>query len=235
MNHRGAFCVLLLSGFAAACGGGQPEATQPSNPPAASAEADAAPAPAPSASAAAVDAAAPVASAAPAASAAPSGPPGQPGPGEWDSWSHDQKLEYMKTTVMPKSAELFHDFDAKKYAETKCVLCHGAGVKDGSFKMPNPALPKLDLSEAGFKKLKATKPKVLDFMVKLEQQTAGLLGEQPYDPATQKGFGCMECHTKVAEKATKAKADKPEKTEKAGDKPEKTEKADKGDKADKKQ
>jgi hypothetical protein len=25
---------------------------------------------------------------------------------------------------------------------------------------------------------------------------AGLLGEQPYDPKTQQGFGCLECHTK---------------------------------------
>jgi hypothetical protein len=109
----------------------------------------------------------------------------------------------MKTTVMPKSAELFHDFDAKKYAEPKCVLCHGAGVKDGSFKMPNPGLPKLDVSEAGFKKLKAAHPKILEFMIKVEQSTAGLLGEQPYDPATQKGFGCLECHTEKGAKAAK--------------------------------
>ncbi len=227
MNHRVAFCVLLLSGIAAACGGGQPEATQPSNPPAASAAPSASAAPAPSASAAPVESAAPTASAAPSASA-PSGPPGQPGPGEWDSWSHDQKLEYMKSTVMPKMGGLFHDFDAKKYAEPKCVLCHGAGVKDGSFKMPNPGLPKLELSEAGFKKMKAKHPAMVEFMMtKVEETTAQLLGEQPYDPATQKGFGCLGCHTKVADKGAKAdkttdKADKTtDKTDKTTDKTDK--------------
>jgi hypothetical protein len=219
MKHRVTVPALLLSGMLAAsgiiaaCGGGEAQPTTPTNPPSTE-TADAGAAPAASASAAptaeAVDAGpAPAASA---TAAAPSGPPGAPGPGEWDSWSHDQKLDYMKSTVMPKSAAMFHDFDAKKYADAKCTLCHGAGAKTGTFKMPNPGLPKLDLSsEAAFKKLHDAKPKVVDFMIELEKSTAGLLGEQPFDPSTGKGFGCMECHTqKGGAKAAKTdKADKP--------------------------
>jgi hypothetical protein len=103
----------------------------------------------------------------------------------------------MKAGVMPKMGAAFHDFDAKTYAEPKCVLCHGSGAKDGSFKMPNPDLPKLPGDPAGFKKIAQAKPKVFEFMMKtVEPQTAALVGEQPFDPKTGKGFGCFECHTK---------------------------------------
>jgi hypothetical protein len=102
----------------------------------------------------------------------------------------------MKSDVMPKMGTLFHEFDAKRYDETKCVLCHGSGAKDGSFTMPNPELPKLDLTPAGFKKLLAKKPKVMEFMMKkVEPQMAGLIGEPPFDPKTKQGFGCTGCHT----------------------------------------
>ena len=186
-----ALFAVVLPVYAAACGGG--ETPPPATPPAPS-EAPAASS-APGASAAPAESAvpAPSASAAPAASA---GPPAPPGPGEWDKWSHDQKLEYMKAAVMPKMVGLFHDFDAKRYDEPKCVLCHGAGVKDGSFKMPNAELPKLDITPAGFAALKAKKPKVVDFMIQVEHTTAGLIGEEPFDPKTMKGFGCLNCHTK---------------------------------------
>jgi hypothetical protein len=184
-----ALCAFVLSGFAAAaCGGGGGETPPPSTPPNASASA------AMSGSASEAPTAAPAtSSAAPAASAAPSGPPKA---GEWDTWSKDQKLEYMKTAVMPKLGGMFHDFDGTRYAEPKCALCHGAGVKDGSFKMPNAELPKLDITPAGFAALKAKKPKVLDFMMQVEHTTADLIGEQPFDPKTMQGFGCLNCHTK---------------------------------------
>jgi hypothetical protein len=187
-----AVCAIVVSGIAAsACGGGEPP--PPVAPPAPS-EAPATSS-GPAASAAPAESAAPTASAAPSASAAPTG--GPPKAGEWDSWSHDQKHEYMKTAVMPKMGGLFHDFDAKRYAEPKCGLCHGAGAKDGTFKMPNPGLPKLDVTPAGFKAMQAKKPKVVEFMMKqVEENMADLLGEPPYDPATQKGFGCLGCHTK---------------------------------------
>lgn len=106
-------------------------------------------------------------------------------------------MAYMKSAVAPKMGGLFHDFDAKRYAEPKCTLCHGSGAKDGSFKMPNPELPKLDVTPAGFKAMQAKSPAVVEFMGKQVVPTmAQLLGEPPYDPKTQKGFGCLECHTK---------------------------------------
>jgi hypothetical protein len=139
-------------------------------------------------------------SAAPAASAtadATPPPPTQPGPGDWDKWSHEQKLAWMKVGVMPKMGPLFHDYDAKAYDEPKCGLCHGAGAKDGTFKMPNPDLPKLPPTEAGLKVLATKHPKIFGFMAKqVEPTMASLLGEQPYDMKTKQGFNCFDCHTK---------------------------------------
>jgi hypothetical protein len=184
-----ALSILVAAGFAGACGGGEPQPVQPENPPP-----SAAPAASAAASAPPVESAAPAASAAPPASAAPSGPPG---PGDWDKWSHDQKLAYMKSAVMPKMGGLFHDFDAKKYEEPKCLLCHRTGAKDGSFTMPDPGLPVLDISPAGIKATHAKFPKVVEFMSKqVEITMAGLIGEEPFDMKTMKGFGCLNCHTK---------------------------------------
>jgi hypothetical protein len=188
-----AVCAISMPLFAFACGGGQPEATTPANPPASAS------ASAPAAEAPAASSAAPAASAAPSAApsateaAAPSGPPKE---GEWDTWSHDQKAAYMKAFVLPKMGGLFHDFDAKTFAEPKCTLCHGSGAKDGTFKMPNPELPKLDLTPAGMGGLKAKKPKIFDFMMKeVEPEMAKQLGEPVFDMKTKKGFGCLGCHT----------------------------------------
>jgi hypothetical protein len=103
----------------------------------------------------------------------------------------------MKSAVMPKMGTLFHDFNSKTFAEPKCVLCHGDGVKDGSFTMPNPQLPKLDVTASGMKALRTKHAKIFDFMSKQVVPTmASLVGEQPFDPKTGQGFGCLECHTK---------------------------------------
>jgi hypothetical protein len=192
MSHRASLISLVAAvALAAACGGGaEPPATAPTNPPPTAAPVDTTP---PVASAAPT---APAPTAAPTPTEAP--PPSQPGPGEWDKWSHEQKLAWMKAGVMPKMGALFHDYDAAKYADPKCGLCHGAGAKDGSFKMPNPDLPKLPTTPDGFKKLATKHAKIFAFMKdKVEPQMAGLLGQQPFDPKTGQGFACYDCHTKA--------------------------------------
>jgi hypothetical protein len=198
MKRFAVFAAVLAPIFAAACGGGQPEAAAPSSAPPASASASAA-APSGAESAAPAPSASSAPSSAPAASAAPAEEaiPGAPKAGEWATWSHDQKLAYMKNTVMPKMGGEFHDFDAKKFAEPRCTLCHGSGAKKGNFKMPNAELPKLDTTPEGFKALQEKKPQILEFMVKkVEHDMAHLLGQEPFDPQTKTGFTCLGCHTK---------------------------------------
>jgi hypothetical protein len=187
MNRASAYLVSLLA--FSACGGEPPP---PAVPP---------PSPAPMASEAPIAPGASVSAANPlpssSAAAAPIAPPEPPKPGQWDSWTKDQKLAYMKTAVMPKMGAMFHEFDPKTFSEPRCGLCHGPGAKDLGFKMPNPTLPKLPSTPDGFKKVHDQKPEIFDFMAKhVEPTMASLLGEQPYDPTTQKGFGCFDCHTK---------------------------------------
>jgi hypothetical protein len=111
--------------------------------------------------------------------------------------NHEQRLDYIKKSVLPKMKDEFVAFDAKRYAELNCATCHGDGAKDGSFKMPNPKLPKLPADEAGFKKLMEQKPEATKFMGgKVVPGMASLLGEAPFNPQTHEGFGCFECHTK---------------------------------------
>jgi hypothetical protein len=131
---------------------------------------------------------------APASTAAP----GSPRPGEWATWSHEQKESYMRKAVLPKMGHAFFDFDAAMFASPSCTLCHVTGAKDQSFKMPDPGLPQLPSTPAGLKALSATEPSVFEFMAKtVVPDTAALLGVEPYDPGTGRGLGCFTCHTKM--------------------------------------
>ncbi|HEY3819704.1 MAG TPA: hypothetical protein VGL81_21195 [Polyangiaceae bacterium] len=181
----------VVVGLAAACGGNEPAPMTPPPPPTA----------APAETAPPVATTPPAATTPPVASTPPvePAPPSQPGPGDWAKWSHEQKLAWMKAGVMPKMGQVFHDYDSAKYADVKCGLCHGAGAKDGSFKMPNPELPKLPATMAGFKPWLAKHPKMGEFMMKqVTPAMASLLGEPPFDPKTGQGFGCHACHTAAA-------------------------------------
>jgi len=175
----------LFSTLLAACGGSQPaEPAAPAPTPAA------APVPPPSA----MPEAPPPVSAEPAPPPAPSAS-AEPAKPSWDDMTIDQKKEVMKTQVLPQMSALFKGFDEKRFAEVKCATCHGAGAMEGKFTMPNPHLPKLD-PKGGFEKHKKKDAKILAFMMEhVSPEMAKIIGEPPYDPATQKGFGCFNCHT----------------------------------------
>ena len=118
-------------------------------------------------------------------------------PVAWALMTRPERREYMRAVVFPKTKELFAAFDPARYGRMTCVTCHGDGVEDGTFTMPNPKLPRLPSSPEGFKQLIAAKPAACQFMLtRLKPAMAGLLGMQAIDPETPVGFGCGNCHQK---------------------------------------
>jgi hypothetical protein len=181
LTTRTAFAISTLC-FAIGCGGSQPAPEAPPPEPAP------APAPTPEAPAAAPSATAP-AEPAPAASAA------EPAKPSWSEMTKEQRKELMKTVVLPGMKTVFQELDAKAFADMTCVTCHGPGAKEGKFDMPNPKLPKLDPKD-GFAKHMKKSPKVTKFMMEhVAPEMVKLLNVPPYDPKTNEGFGCMNCHT----------------------------------------
>jgi mono/diheme cytochrome c family protein len=113
------------------------------------------------------------------------------GPVKFDDMSAPQKMKHMKEVVAPTMAKVFQEANADEYANFNCANCHGPGAKQGDFKMPTTALPALDKEEMD------EHPEVTKFMMeRVVPEMAKLLGEEPYNPETQTGFGCYNCHTK---------------------------------------
>jgi len=119
------------------------------------------------------------------------------GTGDEDTFlamTKEEKLKIMKTQVLPTMGKAFKAFDKKDFAKFGCKTCHSkASVADGSYKMPNPDLPKLD-----FKALEAGKqePKTAEFMkTTVLPGMVKILGVTGYDEDHPKGFGCLNCHT----------------------------------------
>ena len=129
-----------------------------------------------------------------AGTSASSAPSAAAAPTTWDDMSHAQRLNTMKTVVVPKLGADFKAFDAKKYDNFGCVTCHGERIKQGDAKMPNPDLPHLNYTD-NFKKQREKKGAMVDFMMqKVEPDMAAAIGEKPFDMQTKTGFGCGNCH-----------------------------------------
>lgn len=114
----------------------------------------------------------------------------------WADMVKEQRIDYMKSVVLPRMKQAFTQFSPDRYSKMNCVTCHGDGAADGSFKMPNPRLPVLPNSSDGFKQLAADKPAVMDFMKnEVKPKMAAMLGMPEWTPDTKGGFGCGACHT----------------------------------------
>jgi hypothetical protein len=186
--------VLALAGglsVAAACGGGTPPADSPE--PEGTGTADMPepqPTETPTATATGTETA-------PTATAAPAKP-------KFDDMSHEQKMALMKDVVLPKATGLLQEVDPKKFADVKCATCHGPGVKDNKYDMPNAKLPKLDSTDSFAKHKKKSEKMLAMMMEKFTPAIAEAIGEPLWSPETPNGFGCGKCHTMVAPKAPPA-------------------------------
>ena len=115
----------------------------------------------------------------------------------WKEMDHEQRVQYMRTVVLPQMRQTFAEFDSEKFGRINCKTCHGDGATNESFEMPNPKLPKLPATTEGFQELMKKDSAIMNFMMhKVKPQMAELLGMAPSDPkANPKGFGCFNCHT----------------------------------------
>jgi hypothetical protein len=132
------------------------------------------------------------------AAGSPAGSPiAPPGPGEWVTWSHERKLAYMKTTFMEEERKVFASYEPVRFRDMSCRTCHGVGVTEGTFRLPNPDLPVVAPGPEGFKELASQEPEVLAFMQKrVVPETARLLGVPAFDFETHRGFSCYQCHVR---------------------------------------
>jgi hypothetical protein len=112
----------------------------------------------------------------------------------WHAMSHEQKMSHMKKVVMPKMSALFQSFNAAEFKDMNCGTCHGPGAKQGKFEMPTASIIKLNPADHFAKHQGKTAEMTKFMMTKVVPEMAALQGEAPFDPATQKGFGCFECH-----------------------------------------
>jgi len=117
---------------------------------------------------------------------------------DWEHMSIDERKKLMKTSVYPELKKAFQSFNAKKYKTFTCETCHGEGVTDGKFKMPNPALPKLPTpgDHAAMTVLQKMRPEFFQFMeTVVKPKVAELTARPEWTPQNQKGVSCYTCHT----------------------------------------
>jgi len=117
---------------------------------------------------------------------------GSDAPVEFEKLSHDDKVKFMKTKVMPVMKAAFQKFDAKEYANFGCKTCHGKDPQKSKYEMPTPDLPKLDWA-----KIKAGEDKeAVEFMEHtVKPEMAKILGLPEMTKDNPKGFACLNCHT----------------------------------------
>jgi hypothetical protein len=108
----------------------------------------------------------------------------------FDQLNHEERIEFMKSRVVPVMQPVFVQQDASKFANFGCRTCHGQSADNGEFHMPSGTLPKLsgDLT----KKFPRAK---LDWMLtEVKPTMAKLLKEKEWSPEDPYGFDCYACH-----------------------------------------
>ena len=113
-------------------------------------------------------------------------------PQTWADMNHDQRMTYMRETVMPEMKTLFVAFDSERFADFGCQTCHGEDARAVGFGMPNGLAP---LDPAHIPEIfQSERPMAVFMTQKAWPKMAELLDEPLFDAASGDGFSCMNCH-----------------------------------------
>ena len=108
----------------------------------------------------------------------------------FDSMAFDERKTFMKDVVMPGMKPLF----VEEHPDFSCVSCHGDDMISVNYVMPNTLDP-LNPAAMPFESEDEQMRSMAMFMKnKVVPEMAGLLRKSPYNPETQSGFGCFNCH-----------------------------------------
>lgn len=113
----------------------------------------------------------------------------------WAEMSHEERGAYMADVVLPEMRALFQAHDAERYADFGCATCHGENAHDVNFEMPNRLLP-LSHDDIGAT-FASSEPGAVFMTQTVWPRMAALVGEPPFDPATNEGFRCYDCHAEA--------------------------------------
>lgn len=112
----------------------------------------------------------------------------------WADMNHEQRAAFMHDTVVPEMRALFQEHDPERFADFGCRTCHGENAREVGFQMPNGVAP---LNPASMGALFGSEDPMPQLMVqRVWPRMAELLGEAPFDPETQQGFSCFDCHAR---------------------------------------
>ncbi|MDO9022230.1 MAG: hypothetical protein Q8S73_31950 [Deltaproteobacteria bacterium] len=117
----------------------------------------------------------------------------------WARMSDQEKGRHMREAVMPAMTALLQAYDPVEFANVTCATCHGDNARAVHFHMPN-SLPRLPaFGTPASQEHMAAHRRMYEFMgTRVVPAMAQLLGQQPYDMQTHRGFGCANCHASEA-------------------------------------
>lgn len=131
-------------------------------------------------------------------------------PAPWAELSFDDRKAHMAHEVLPAMASVFESYDQEAYAGFSCDGCHGDDMRERGFAMPSPALPALyPTGTPEQRQMVREHPRMVRFMFNRVLPTMQkLLGAEPFDEETGRGFSCFACHPRAeAESAGLAEAE----------------------------
>jgi hypothetical protein len=112
----------------------------------------------------------------------------------WSKKTREQRMDWMGLEVFPKMRAAFTDHDAEKFSAFACQTCHGSDMEMVDFKMPNDKIFALSKTDT-LTKARDFDANMTEFMTeRVVPEMAQLLDTKPYDPETNTGLSCFNCH-----------------------------------------